>query len=134
MVHRREQYRTWLLLQNLRLNIAATLVFGLIFLSTHAGAAVILSDNLPTITAGTETVSGNTWLAGSFGTGVDVLTSLSATLLISSAATTDSVELCLYSDGGLEPGNQLATSPLSLSTYLSPAVFNASGLNVAANS
>ena len=108
----------------------------MIFLSTHASAAVILSGNLATITAGTETASGNTWLAGSFGTGIDVLTSPIATLLVSSAATTDSVELSLYSDGGLEPGNQLATftSPPSLSTSLSPAVFNASGLHVAANS
>ena len=41
--------------------------FRVIFLSTHASAAVILSGNLATITAGTETASGNTWLAGSFG-------------------------------------------------------------------
>lgn len=117
-------------------HFTTVLAFAALLVTTHASAAVILSDNLTKITADTETATGNTWLAASFGTGSSALTLTSATLLLSATNVSTAAELSLYSDGGLEPGTLLGnlTSPASFSTNLSPAVFTASGLNLAAAS
>lgn len=116
--------------------ISRFLVWGALSLCLHANAAIILSDNLANATGGTETASGNTWLAASFGTSLDALSLTSATLLLSSSAANSTAQLSLYSDGGVEPGTLLGnlTSPASFSTTLSPTVFTATGLNLNTNS
>jgi hypothetical protein len=70
--------------------------------------AETLSDNLTKTTAGTESATGNTVLAASFGTGASVDTLDSVTLSLGSGSSGQATAY-LYSDGGLKPGNMIGT-------------------------
>jgi hypothetical protein len=118
-----------------RLQLAELLLGACVLLNPALADADLLSDNLSNSTSGTETATGDTWLAGSFGTGPSSYTLQSLTLLL--ANTSSGVpELDLYTDGGLEPGFlvETLTAPSSTSTSLAPTTFTSTGATLSQNS
>lgn len=94
-----------------------------------------LTDNLSAVTTATETASGDTWLTASFGTDASAYTLNSITLLLAESSSR-AAELDLYSDGGLQPGSEIAvlSSPSNYSSSVSPTVFTTSGITLSADS
>lgn len=96
--------------------------------------ATVLSDNLSSITAGTEIADVTHRITGSFTTDASPHTLNSITLLLAntSAGTT---ALDLNANGGLEPGALVATltSPAGYSATPAATIFTASGVTLAAN-
>ncbi len=110
--------------------LAATLAAA----GAFAVQAETLTDNLSAATGGTETVSGDTWLAASFGTDASSYTLSDVTLLLDS---TDggTAAVSIYSDGLLSPGSLVGTlaSSTSAGSTLTPLTFSTSGLSLAAD-
>ena len=109
-----------------------------------AGAqTTILSDNLNSLSSGTDAVTGPTYFTSSFGTGANTYTLNSVTLLLDNSIA-GTAELDIYKDAsdyqgnsGLVPGTLVGTliSPASYSTSaLTGTTFTASGITLAANS
>lgn len=103
--------------------------------ATNAARAGILSDNLSSPSGGTEVVTGDTWLAASFGTGSTAADLESISLLLSRSSISGSVVLDLYSDGDFEPGSLQGSLDLAstISTDLAAVTFSASGISLLAD-
>lgn len=103
-------------------------------LSRQAAHSTTLSNNLSNAVAGTEDVSGQTWVATSFGTDASGYALSSITLLMS-AAPSSSVTLQLYSNNLSQPGRALLrlTEASSLSPMLSPVTFDGAGYMLSSN-
>src|SRR6266852_4652881 len=89
-----------------------------------SAAGDTLSNYLTATTAGTESATGNTWLAASFGTGASAYTLNSVTLLLANSAAGQATAY-IYTDGGLKPGALLGTlvSPASYSSTVAQTTF-----------
>ena len=114
---------------------SAPLAAALMVAGVFTLRADTLTDNLSAATAGTETASGDTWVAASFRTDASSFTLSNVTLLLDS---TDggSAAVSVYSNGLLAPGSLLGTltSSDSLSSALTPVTFSNGGLSLAADS
>ena len=91
---------------------------GALFL-TEAATSTTLSNNLSNSVAGTEELSGQTWVAASFATDASAYSFSGMTLLISGTSGS-SVSLQLFSDAFSQPGRPLLT--LSAASPLSPTL------------
>lgn len=102
-------------------------------LETRLVPAVLFND-LTATTGGSETATGQTWFTGEFTTDGSAHSALTATLLMGqSSAGTPTLDL--YDDGGLQPGNLVATftNPASISTTLASNAFTLSNVSLDAN-
>lgn len=104
------------------------------FLSSYAAAAT-LSDNLSSTVAGTEPVSGNTWVAAEFSTDASTYTLSSATLMLQNF-TPGTATLYLYRDAAGQPGTTEGnlSSPGTYSTTISATTFAGNNLLLLPNS
>jgi len=94
-----------------------------------------LADNLAASTAGTERAAGERWLAAAFRTDAETTYRLSAVTVLLASPSAGSVELDLFTDGGLEPATFVATltSPASFPTELQATTFTDVGIPLGAN-
>src|SRR6266704_1861033 len=106
----------------------------LALMGARSAAADTLSNNLTATTAGTESATGDTWLAASFGTGASAYTLNSVTLLLANT-TAGQAAAYIYTDSGLKPGALLGTlvAPTSNSSTVAQATFTISGVALSAN-
>jgi hypothetical protein len=97
-----------------------------------AAGAAELFDNLERVSAGTETVTADRWLAASFKTDAPATYSLSSVTLLLGNTSLGAAALDLYSDGVLEPGTLVAalTSPASYSAAPAATTFSADGVTL----
>ena len=109
-------------------------VVALLLLCTARASGAVFFNDLAAANGGSESASGSNWLTATFTTDSSSYTQLSATLLLSNP-TAGAAELDFYSDGGLQPGSQLAvlSSPASYASSLSNATFSKSGISLTAN-
>lgn len=87
---------------------AIAVLFGLGSLVEH-GQATTFFDDLTADYGGTEIVSEDRWLAGTFTTDSATYSTLTATLLLAETSA-GSAQLALYTDGDYEPGDYVASS------------------------
>ncbi|WP_165222531.1 choice-of-anchor R domain-containing protein [Aquisphaera insulae] len=109
---------------------------ALLFAPALARADTILSDNLSNASAGTESITGDTWLAASFGTDSSAYSLASVTLRLERTSIKGSVEVQVFDDGGLQPGNLVGTltGPADVPSSPSDVTFSASGITLSASS
>jgi hypothetical protein len=102
--------------------------------AAHAKADVILSSNLSDTNSGTETATGTTYLAASFGTDSSTYSLTTVSLLLANTSA-GSAEVDLYTDDGYAPGSLVGTltSPSTYSTSLTAQSFTSSGITLSAD-
>src|SRR5437868_1092875 len=107
---------------------------ALLLLCTARASAAVFFNDLAAANGGSESASGSNWLTATFTTDSSSYTQLSATLLLSNP-TAGAAELDLYSDGGLQPGSQLAvlSPPASYARSLTNTTFSKSGISLTPN-
>ncbi len=119
----------------MRRNYGIALAAICLLLAGEAMQAATLSSNLSNPPAGTENVSGQTWITASFGTDASRFALSSMTLLMSGAPGS-SVTLDLYSDNLSQPGQPLftLTESSALTQVLSAVHFSGANFVLGPNS